>query len=97
MEEALSKGLTKHIGLSNYTITKTENLLRTAKIVPAVNQVECHPYLQQQKLKEYCCSKGGLSFNVYTLSLTNGSYLLVTIAIPVYQTIVAILFFTLKI
>ena len=70
MEEALSKGLTKHIGLSNYTITKTENLLRTAKIVPAVNQVECHPYLQQQKLKEYCCSKGGLSLNVCTLSST---------------------------
>ena len=58
MEECVSKGLVKAIGLSNFTITKTENLLKTAKIVPAVNQVECHPYNQQQKLKEYCDSKG---------------------------------------
>ena len=59
MEECVSKGLVKAIGISNFTITKIEALLKTARIVPAVNQVECHPYLQQQKLKEYCTSKGG--------------------------------------
>ena len=59
MEELISKGLVKAIGISNFTITKTEHLLQTAKIVPAVNQVECHPYLQQPKLKEYLDSKGG--------------------------------------
>lgn len=58
MEECLSKGLVKAIGISNFTITKTERLLKTAKTVPAVNQVECHPLLQQQKLKEYCTGKG---------------------------------------
>ncbi len=58
MEELLEKGLVKAIGISNFSITKTERLLQTAKIVPAVNQVECHPYWQQQKLKEYCDSKG---------------------------------------
>jgi diketogulonate reductase-like aldo/keto reductase len=58
MEEAVSKGLTRAIGVSNFTITKTEALLKTAKIVPAVNQVECHPYFQQKKLREYCDSKG---------------------------------------
>ncbi|KAL5516324.1 hypothetical protein EMCRGX_G001617 [Ephydatia muelleri] len=58
MEELVKKGLTKAIGISNFTITKTENLLKTATIVPAVNQVECHPYFQQPKLKEYCDSKG---------------------------------------
>ena len=58
MEEVAAKGLSKAIGLSNVSITKTEKLLETAKIVPAVNQVECQPYLQQQKLKEYCDSKG---------------------------------------
>ena len=58
MEETVEQGLAKAIGLSNSTITKTEKLLETAKIVPAVNQVECHPYFQQQKLKEYCDSKG---------------------------------------
>ena len=54
----MSKGLVRAIGISNFSITKTETLLKTAKIVPAVNQVECHPYFQQQKLKDYCDSKG---------------------------------------
>ena len=54
----MSKGLVKAIGISNFSITKTENLLQTAKIVPAVNQVECNPYFQQKKLKEYCDKKG---------------------------------------
>ena len=58
MEELVSKGLVKAIGISNFSITKTECLLQTARIVPVVNQVECHPYFQQQKLKDYCDSKG---------------------------------------
>ena len=58
MEELVAKGLVKAIGISNFSITKTEQLLQTAKIVPAVNQVECNPYLQQQKLKEYCDYRG---------------------------------------
>ena len=58
MEECVQRGLVKSIGISNFSITKTERLLKTAKIVPAVNQVECHPYFQQQKLKDYCDSKG---------------------------------------
>ena len=81
MEEAVNKGLTKHIGVSNYTITKTEHLLKTAKIVPAVNQVECHPYLQQQKLKEYCNSKGEwtsfkLTFAHSAVPITNAELVL---------------------
>ena len=62
MEELVSKGLVKAIGISNFTITKTENLLKTAKIVPAVNQVECNPYFQQKKLKKYCDRKGDSSY-----------------------------------
>ena len=61
MEKLVSKGLVKAIGISNFTITKTERLLQTAKIVPAVNQIEYHPYLQQEKLKKYCNDKGMLS------------------------------------
>jgi len=41
MEECVAKGLTKSIGISNFTIKKTENLLKTAKIPPAVNQGIC--------------------------------------------------------
>ena len=58
MEELVTKGLVKAIGISNFSITKTEDILKTAKIVPAVNQVECNPYFQQKKLKEYCDKKG---------------------------------------
>ena len=38
MEDLVDKKLVKAIGISNFTIFKTENLLKTAKIVPAVNQ-----------------------------------------------------------
>ena len=72
MEELVEKGLVRAIGISNFTITKTEHLLKTAKIPPAVNQVECHLYLQQQKLKEYCDSKGVVlvqRINIMILSL----------------------------
>ena len=73
MEEVAAKGLSKAIGLSNVSITKTEKLLETAKIVPAVNQVECQPYLQQQKLKEYCDSKGTV-ISVLLLILYSADY-----------------------
>jgi aldehyde reductase len=65
MEEVQEKGLAKAIGVSNFTITKTANLLKTAQTVPAVNQCECHPYFQQQKLKEYCEGQG-IVFEAYS-------------------------------
>jgi len=58
LEQLVEKGLCKAIGISNYTIKKTEDLLKTAKIMPACNQVECHPYFRQEELKKYCDSKG---------------------------------------
>ena len=67
MEELVSKGLVKAIGISNFSITKTENLLKTAKIVPAVNQVEGNPYFQQKKLKEYCDRKGDSSYILHNV------------------------------
>jgi len=58
MEQLVEQGLCKAIGISNFTIKKTKTLLETAKIVPACNQVEFHPYLPQQELKAFCDSKG---------------------------------------
>ena len=49
----MAKGLTRAIGISNFSINRTEKLLKTAKIIPAVNQVELHAYFQQPKLRQY--------------------------------------------
>jgi len=38
MEQLVDKGLCKAIGISNFTIKKTQALLETARIVPACNQ-----------------------------------------------------------
>lgn len=56
MEQAVDKGLCRHIGVSNFSIKKLEKLLQTAKIKPEMNQIELHPYLQQPTMLEFCQS-----------------------------------------
>ncbi len=58
LEACVDLGLTKNIGVSNFSIGKIEALLQTARIRPVMNQVELHPYLQQKNLVEYCHSQG---------------------------------------
>ncbi|RAK95406.1 aldo/keto reductase [Aspergillus ibericus CBS 121593] len=58
MEELVAKGKIRSIGVSNFTRGKIEELLKTAKIPPAVNQIEAHPYLQQRDLLEWSKDKG---------------------------------------
>nr|CAD7397351.1 unnamed protein product [Timema cristinae] len=57
MEEAVKQGLTRSIGISNFNSEQITRLLKTATIKPVTNQVECHPYLNQKKLIEFCRSK----------------------------------------
>lgn len=52
MEKLVEKGLCKAIGISNFTINKTQALLETARIVPACNQ----GMLMGFKSLEYWCS-----------------------------------------
>lgn len=54
MEDVHAEGLTRHIGVSNFNIEKLEEVMRNARVRPAMNQVEMHPYLPQQKLVDYC-------------------------------------------
>jgi alcohol dehydrogenase (NADP+) len=53
MEDCVEKGLVKHIGVSNFSIKKIEEL-SNLKIRPEVNQLELHPYLQQDEMLSYC-------------------------------------------
>lgn len=57
MEKLVEDGLAKSIGVSNWTIKDLETLLSYAKIPPAVNQIEIHPFLPNQELIDYCKSK----------------------------------------
>lgn len=54
MEEAVDAGLARHIGVSNFGINNLTTILNDARIRPEVNQVECHPYLQQEELFAFC-------------------------------------------
>ncbi|KAI0751585.1 Aldo/keto reductase [Daedaleopsis nitida] len=58
MEKLYESGRAKAIGVSNFSVKNLEKLFETAKVVPAVNQVEMHPFLVQQDLKDYCDKKG---------------------------------------
>ncbi|KAI5475099.1 hypothetical protein MNV49_001923 [Pseudohyphozyma bogoriensis] len=58
MEKVLATGKVKAIGVSNFSVKTLTQLLMTAKVVPAVNQVESHPYLPQDDLLTFCKEKG---------------------------------------
>ena len=53
MEDCVERGLVKHIGVSNFSINKIEEL-SNSKTRPEVNQIELHPYLQQDDMLSYC-------------------------------------------
>ena len=75
LEEIYKSGKARAIGVSNFMEKHLDALLREAKIVPAVNQVECHPHLAQQPLADYC-QKQGIAFEAWSpLGGTGGNLL----------------------
>lgn len=52
-EEAVKSKKVKSIGISNFSTESIDKLLAHASIKPAVLQNECHPYLQEKRLREY--------------------------------------------
>lgn len=54
MEELVTAGLVRDIGVCNFGVAVLRDLLASARIRPAVLQIESHPYLVQQKLIRFC-------------------------------------------
>ena len=53
LEKLKEEGLVRSIGISNYTIKHTEEVLNESGVKPSVNQFELHPYLYQKELIDY--------------------------------------------
>ncbi|WP_078578873.1 aldo/keto reductase [Salipaludibacillus agaradhaerens] len=58
LERLYTEGKVRAIGVSNFLKHHLEELLDEARIIPAVNQIEYHPWLTQPELHRYCHDKG---------------------------------------
>ncbi|EEB98071.1 hypothetical protein MPER_02485, partial [Moniliophthora perniciosa FA553] len=66
-EKLKEDGLVKSIGLSNTGLEDLQKLVKTAKVKPAVNQIELHPYNyhEQKPIIEYC-AKHNIAIEAYS-------------------------------
>jgi diketogulonate reductase-like aldo/keto reductase len=53
LETLLADGKVRAIGVSNFMVEHLTALLDRATVVPAVNQIECHPYFQQREVEHF--------------------------------------------
>ncbi|KAI8475774.1 MAG: low CO2-induced aldose reductase [Monoraphidium minutum] len=58
LEGLVSEGRVRSIGVSNFSVKKAEALIAGAKIMPAVLQVEAHPYWRNDALISWASSRG---------------------------------------
>jgi diketogulonate reductase-like aldo/keto reductase len=58
LEEIHASGRARAIGVSNFMTHHLDELLARAKVVPAVNQIEISPFLQQRDVRAYCEARG---------------------------------------
>lgn len=56
--EAREQGLVRSIGVSNFTEEQLTELIEATGVVPAVNQVELHPYFPQDELRAFHATHG---------------------------------------
>jgi 2,5-diketo-D-gluconate reductase A len=73
-EKLHADGRVRAIGVSNFQPAHLERLLDAADVAPAVNQVELHPYLQQQELREFD-AKHGIATEAWSPLAKGGSLL----------------------
>ncbi|XP_039263366.1 aldo-keto reductase family 1 member B1-like [Styela clava] len=58
MENCQKKGLVRSIGVSNFNEYQINKIIKGGSIVPAVHQIECHPYLNEETHIKYCKDNG---------------------------------------
>ena len=58
LEMVKQQGKARSIGVSNFTVKHLTELIAETETVPAVNQVEFHPYLYQRELLNFCVAQG---------------------------------------
>jgi diketogulonate reductase-like aldo/keto reductase len=61
LETLLKDGKVRAIGVSNFMVEHLTRLLDVATVVPAVNQIEVHPYFQQREVQAYDAEHGILT------------------------------------
>jgi len=57
-EKLYADGRAKAIGVSNFLPEHLEKLIEATSVIPAVNQIELHPHLQQHASREYHAEQG---------------------------------------
>jgi diketogulonate reductase-like aldo/keto reductase len=57
-EQMLAEGRARAIGVSNFSERHLENLISQTNVVPAVNQVELHPFFTQEALRDFHAANG---------------------------------------
>jgi diketogulonate reductase-like aldo/keto reductase len=61
LEQLLADGRIRAIGVSNFIVDHLTKLLEVATVVPAVNQIEVHPYFQQREVQAFGAEHGILT------------------------------------
>jgi diketogulonate reductase-like aldo/keto reductase len=61
LETLLEQGKVRAIGVSNFTVEHLQKLLAVATVIPAVNQIEVHPYFQQPEVQAFGIEHGILT------------------------------------
>lgn len=56
-EEIVASGGAKCAGVSNFGVQHLEALAKASAMVPAINQIEAHPFLPRPKLREFCAAR----------------------------------------
>ena len=73
LEKVFADKRARAIGVSNFLVAHLTELLGSAKVVPAVNQIEIHPFLQHRDTRSFC-DQHGIVVEAYS-PLTHGERL----------------------